>query len=615
MIQWKDPLEWMEQMSSTRWQQRMEKENKHFDSAVRAVANEEKVQAAILAFQESAAEWQAHSAWKLDLGKSHIYVFPQNGGIYRWISKKHTYFSADLDTSPNGIVVFTHDVSNGEGNHAITALQNDKVIWTRRSNKYSFSSELAIHKGRVYLLEAEEVLRYKWVVSFDLATGKEKRTHYEEDDPNHALTFIRGENGCLFLMSDNSGRQKLFLVDGSVRRLSPGAISFFPVGFAPNSTDPCYFMKAALEDDWTPEGVALRSFHLPKGFLVAGIDTVFLRHGLFISRRHGERIIYRCSKKTAKRVTHFFGEMEIHPWDYWHGTGSLVEFRLVIPGQTPVRGTIERDFKFEAPFAAYGTLLTGVAKSADGSAVQWLTISNKNEAVKGVIISAYGAYNVATSMDTARWKPYLEHGIAIGIAFVRGGGDHTDAWAEAGRVHRKVASVEDFEACVKDIRKEFQLTAQQTCIFGRSAGGYLVGAAAARDPHGRLFKTVYAEVPYVDVLRTASNSKLPLTEYELLEFGDPLHKIADFETLLRLGPVTALTEEGAPGLYVVCRTAMNDRQVYAYESLKWIERLRGMGGEDKLLEIAKNQGHFTQGEALYAERASDYLLITKRIAP
>jgi protease II len=140
-----------------------------------------------------------------------------------------------------------------------------------------------------------------------------------------------------------------------------------------------------------------------------------------------------------------------------------------------------------------------------------------------------------------------------------------------------------------------------------------VGAAATRHPDGELFGSIYTEAPYVDVLRTASNSALPLTEYELQEFGDPLKNIADFETLLRLGPVTALTEEGAPGLYVVCRTAMKDRQVYAYESLKWIERLRGRGGEDKLLEIGKGQGHFTQGEALYAERAADYLLITKRI--
>jgi protease II len=117
----------------------------------------------------------------------------------------------------------------------------------------------------------------------------------------------------------------------------------------------------------------------------------------------------------------------------------------------------------------------------------------------------------------------------------------------------------------------------------------------------------------VDVLKTASNDSLPLTKYEYLEFGDPLHVIADFETMLRLGPVTALDEKGAPGVYVICRTAVNDRQVYAYESVKWMDALRGKGGEEKLLSISGGQGHFTRGDQLHAERAADYLLITKRI--
>jgi oligopeptidase B len=233
-------------------------------------------------------------------------------------------------------------------------------------------------------------------------------------------------------------------------------------------------------------------------------------------------------------------------------------------------------------------------------------------APRGVIINGYGAYNIPTNLNTTRWKPYLDHGVAIGFAMPRGGGDYNDMWAEAGRVHRKYKSVEDFEACVRAIRGALGLGADKTVVFGRSAGGYLVGAATARNPEGKLFGTVYTEVPYVDVLKTASNQQLPLTKYEYLEFGDPLHVIADFETMLRLGPVSALDEKGAPGVYVICRTAVNDRQVYAYESVKWMDALRGKGGKDKLLAITGGQGHFTRGNQLYGERAADYLLL-KRI--
>jgi oligopeptidase B len=141
-----------------------------------------------------------------------------------------------------------------------------------------------------------------------------------------------------------------------------------------------------------------------------------------------------------------------------------------------------------------------------------------------------------------------------------------------------------------------------------------VGAAATRHPDGELFGSIYTESPYVDVLSTASNPQLPLTKYEYLEFGNPLHVIADFETLLRLGPITGLDEKGAPGLFVICRAGLNDRQVYAYESVKWMDALRGKKkGEPKLLEIIKEDGHFSRGFQMYAERASDFLLLSKRI--
>jgi protease II len=78
--------------------------------------------------------------------------------------------------------------------------------------------------------------------------------------------------------------------------------------------------------------------------------------------------------------------------------------------------------------------------------------------------------------------------------------------------------------------------------------------------------------------------------------------------------VSGLDEKGAPGLYVVCRTGLNDRQVYAYESVKWMDALRGKNrNSDKLLEVTKDDGHFTRGNILHTERARDFLLLSKRI--
>jgi len=600
MISWKDPSEWMEQMRGPRWRARVTSENKRFDSAVRAVADKEQIEAAITSFQAASEEWEAASSWVAELGSTRIQIYPQNGGALRWTWLGGEYpLAGDIALAP-GTVVYSEDIGKGAERYKITAIKRGKVAWSFKGRGYGLSSNVAVIGQRVYMLEASLPLRYKWLISVDLATGKDKVIHYEEMDSSCALTLVKGESGCLFLLSDNAGRQKLFhIIGGRTVRLSEDGISFFPVGFAPNSKEPCYLMRRSFAAAWEGCGAALKD--LPVGLVHNGIDHIILRKQAFVHRKHGERFVDIRGKQVAKLL----GEIKVNPWWFHHGGAGPIDAIVTIPGRVPFR-------LGQQPSVYAEKVLTGMAESADGTEVRWIVVYNNNMTPRGVIINGYGAYNIPTNLNTTRWKPYLDSGIAIGFAMPRGGGDYNDVWAEAGRVHRKYRSVEDFEACVRAIRGLLGLSAQQTVVFGRSAGGYLVGAATARNPEGKLFGTVYTEVPYVDVLKTASNQRLPLTKYEYLEFGDPLHVIADFETMLRLGPVSALDEKGAPGVYVICRTAVNDRQVYAYESVKWIDALRGKGGKDKLLAISGGQGHFTRGDDLYSERAADYLLL-KRI--
>jgi oligopeptidase B len=224
-------------------------------------------------------------------------------------------------------------------------------------------------------------------------------------------------------------------------------------------------------------------------------------------------------------------------------------------------------------------------------------------------------------MMTSRWKPYLERGMAIGFAFVRGGGDHTEAWAAAGQVAGKALGIADFEAAVGAMQAATGLDAAATVAFGRSAGGYIVGNSVAARP-GRLFAAAYMEVPYVDVLRTSSNPALPLTQYEYEEFGNPATGPAEFETVMRLSPVDVATAAPAGAyddVFVLCRTFENDQQVFAYECLKWVDALRSDGGTrdhdgaPKLVAVRKGQGHFSFGVAASLQRAEDFVLIMENL--
>ena len=600
LIEWEDPSAWMEKMSGPRWKARVAAENKKYAAAI--PGDSENLKAATSAFAAASKEWETGAAWSVTVGTTKVKIYPQNGGVYHWSTDgKKNPLAGDLDLASGGIVVYSHEISGGGEKYEIRATKHGKIIWTYRT-KHGLASSVAIIKQRVYLLEAVSPLSYKYLISLDLMSGRDRKVHYEEADENYAISIVRGENECLFLVSENAGHERLYHITGKATRLSEDGDAFYPIGYGPSSTEPCYFVRRGSR--WRAEGAALKRLRLPDGFERHGIDYAILSNGLFIYRNHGERCIYYKG-----RTTRLFGTVEINPWSICKNT--CLEMHITIPGCSPIPAKIDKkELILGNPISVYADkILSGMAKSADGTKVRWLTVFNRNRPVKAVIVTGYGAYGLDTQLNTARWKPYLEAGIAIGFALVRGGGDDNDAWAEAGRRQGKLQGVEDLEACVRNIQKVLGLGPERTCLFGRSAGGYLVGAAVVRSPEGQLFRYVYTEVPYVDVLGAASKADYPLTKYEYLEFGDPMHVIADFETMLRLGPVTGLGPKGAPGVFVLSRVGLNDRQVYPYESVKWMDALKG----DNLLAINGGQGHFTTGDKLFEERAADFLILVKRM--
>jgi oligopeptidase B len=170
-----------------------------------------------------------------------------------------------------------------------------------------------------------------------------------------------------------------------------------------------------------------------------------------------------------------------------------------------------------------------------------------------------------------------------------------------------------FLKCVRHIKTTYKLKPENIVIYGRSAGGLLVGGSLNEVPDGSLFGGIFTEVAYLDELRTTTNPELPLTQLEYNEFGNPSRSIEEFLSVGLLSPANSAVTLKTPNVFIYAKTATNDTQVYAYESVKWIDALRGKGGEDKLVAISGDQGHFTRGDELYSQRAADYLLLLKRI--
>jgi protease II len=200
-----------------------------------------------------------------------------------------------------------------------------------------------------------------------------------------------------------------------------------------------------------------------------------------------------------------------------------------------------------------------------------------------------------------RWLPLLKAGWAIASVALPGSGDADLAWRRAGQRENRIEAIQIFIEAIKDLQEEFSLTPNQTVLYGRSAGGLLVTAAIGQAPD--LAGAIYIESPYVDILRTISNPFYSLSKLETKEFGigsNPTDVIAT----ARWSPMERIPGKGYPDLFVVARTDKTDIEVYPYEVLKYIRRVRGSDAgkaEKKLLFISESKGHFTTDQKTRAE--------------
>ena len=116
-----------------------------------------------------------------------------------------------------------------------------------------------------------------------------------------------------------------------------------------------------------------------------------------------------------------------------------------------------------------------------------------------------------------------------------------------------------------------------------------MGAVANLAPD--LFAGIIADVPFVDVLATMLDASLPLTPAEWLEWGDPIHDRAAFETIRSYSPYDNVRPQRYPAILALA--GLTDPRVTYWEPAKWVARLRATmtGGGPILLRTAMEAGH------------------------
>jgi oligopeptidase B len=232
------------------------------------------------------------------------------------------------------------------------------------------------------------------------------------------------------------------------------------------------------------------------------------------------------------------------------------------------------------------------AKAPDGEAVPITLIYRKDlrqPSGNPTLLYGYGAYGESTLPDfDSNIFSLVDRGFIYALAHVRGGRDRGERWYVEGRQLRKRNSFTDLIAIGQTLIARGYTPRHGLFAQGASAGGLLVAASANMAP--TLFAGIVAEVPFVDVVTTASDPSVPLSTLEYREWGDPRVK-EEYEYMLSYSPYDNITRAAYPAMLVT--GALYDTQVTIREPAKWVARLRAMKTDERelLFKVDMTAGH------------------------
>jgi prolyl oligopeptidase PreP (S9A serine peptidase family) len=621
-LQWKDPWAWMETMKGKRWENLITKEKQHFHSLASQPIVHKKSQEMQKELTD-VSQYLVIPGFSMGGGSIHIIYHPSARFYWKWSWKKQCKPAMDIDVQQQYVWYTLPDKHSPYKINLICEDSSGHTLW----KKTNISGSIAIIDQYCYYIKVEDGLKAGALCVCDALTGKREHIIYRETNEEKYLNIYKCANRTLYLESEYPLGNQIWKIQGlHLIPLFKKALLDLPYGRIINSNEDCVLTRNSHNEPWKAHGKPISEWILPD----EEIEWMNIITGNVLTINEGAETIWFCSphKKPKKIFKINAGVIHINSWEAWEGSinnCAIIKSPFEIPYtiqfvyDTVIKLPIQYKIKDNISFKPL-TVHKSYAKSKDGTKVPYITLFEKGIKPKGQFIYVYGSYGSSTPIGWPyqNWYPLIKRKWAIVFAFVRGGGDIDAAWAEAARRENRHVSIDDFEVVIRHSQQRLHLGPDETVIYGRSAGGLPVGAIVARYPSGNLVGCAFTEVPYVDILRTSSNPDLPLTKGEYEEFGNPLKKVMDFKELLSVSPMNSLPNDGAPGVFVMSRVGLIDQQVFAYESFKWIQRLRGYLSPDqskmsdpkgKYVTFERKEGHVYSARRFPRFRAIDLAIL------
>jgi oligopeptidase B len=267
----------------------------------------------------------------------------------------------------------------------------------------------------------------------------------------------------------------------------------------------------------------------------------------------------------------------VFDYDFATGKATLLKETEVLGGYDRTKYTVERV----------------EATAPDGVKVPVSIVYRKDVAKDGkapIYLTAYGSYGIPTNVTFSSNRfSLVDRGVVVALAHIRGGGDLGKPWHDQGRMLQKKTTFTDFIAVSEFLIAQKYGAPYRLAVEGGSAGGLLMGAVANMRPD--LFKAVVAQVPFVDVVNTMTDTTLPLTVGEFEEWGNPAANRAEYDYIKSYDPYRNVSAQAYPAMLV--KTSLNDSQVMYWEPAKYVARLRALKTDTRPLVFKINMaaGH------------------------
>ena len=234
---------------------------------------------------------------------------------------------------------------------------------------------------------------------------------------------------------------------------------------------------------------------------------------------------------------------------------------------------------------------------------------------KKCLLYGYGSYGdtLDPSFDSGIIS-LLDRGFIYCNAHIRGGSfNGYNTWLD-GKLLNKKNTFNDFITAGEWLVKNKYTSNDKLTIWGRSAGGLLIGSVINMKPE--MAKLAILGVPFVEVIDTMTDSCQPLTTEEHEEWGNPENK-AVYDYMSSYDPIRNINlSHNYPNLYIYSN--INDTLVLYDQVLRYYKKIKNsavFSAEDKfaLLNINLKYGHTqaTKKNESLREIAEIYSMIIK----